>query len=338
MKSNRNDFPTRRAAWLSAARGAVAVAVMAAIPLAAQAQDNFPNKPVRILVGSQAGGGVDAFARIVAQKLQELWGQPVTVENRTGASGSIAADAVAKSPADGYTVVMATPNSHTTGPHVLKFPYDALRDFSPLVLVMDVPTVLVVNQTLPVNSMKELVAYLKDHNGKLNYYSSGIGSIQHLAGEQFKLRAGVDVLHVPYRGSAPAIADVIGGTVTMGFDPTSATLGFIQGQKLKALAVAAPTRAKSLPNVPTTAEAGYPGVEMATWYGLLAAPNTPRAIVDKWNRDVNKVVAMPDVAQRIASVGAETRGGTPEAFGEFLRDQYQKMGALVKEANVKADN
>jgi len=260
------------------------------------------------------------------------------VENRTGASGSIAADAVAKGAADGYTVVMATPNSHTTGPHVLKFPYDALRDFTPVIHVMDVPTVLVVSQSLAPNSMKELVEHLKANDGKRSYYSSGIGSIQHLAGEQFKIKAGVNVVHVPYRGSAPAIADVIGGTVTLGFDPTSATLGFIQGGKLKPLAVAAPARAKSLPNVPTTAEAGYPGVEMATWYGLLAAPNTPRALVDKWNRDVQRVIAMPDVAQKITAVGAEPRGGSPEAFAAFLREQHTKMGALVKEANVRADN
>ena len=203
---------------------------------------------------------------------------------------------------------------------------------------MDVPTVLVVSQALAPNNMKELVDHLKANAGKLSYYSSGIGSIQHLAGEQFKLKAGVNVVHIPYRGSAPAIADVIGGTVTLGFDPTSATLSFIQGGKLKALAVAAPTRAKSLPNVPTTAEAGYPGVEMATWYGLLGAPGTSRAVIDKWNRDVQRVIAMPDVAQKIAAVGAEVRGGAPEAFGAFLRDQHTKMGSLVKEANVRADN
>jgi tripartite-type tricarboxylate transporter receptor subunit TctC len=330
------NFPRRQVLRAVAATGLALTTALA--PGVAVAQDNFPSKPVRILVGSQAGGGVDAFSRIIAQKLQELWGQPVTVENRTGASGSIAADAIAKGAADGYTVVMATPNSHTTGPHVLKFPYDALRDFAPIIHVMDVPTVLVVSQALAPNNMKELVDHLKANAGKLSYYSSGIGSIQHLAGEQFKLKAGVNVVHIPYRGSAPAIADVIGGTVTLGFDPTSATLSFIQGGKLKALAVAAPTRAKSLPNVPTTAEAGYPGVEMATWYGLLGAPGTSRAVIDKWNRDVQRVIAMPDVAQKIAAVGAEVRGGAPEAFGAFLRDQHTKMGSLVKEANVRADN
>lgn len=302
------------------------------------AQENFPSKTVRILVGSQAGGGVDAFSRIIAQKLQDLWGQPVIVENRTGASGSIAADAVVKAPPDGYTVVMATPNSHTTGPHVLKFPYDPLRDFTPLVHAMDVPTLLVVNNSLPVNSMKELVDYLKSNDGKLSYYSSGIGSIQHLAGEQFKIKAGVKAVHVPYRGSAPAIADVIAGSVTFGFDPVSATLGFIQGGKLKPLAVAAPARAKSLPGLPTTAEAGYPGVEMATWYGLLGPANMPRAVVDKWNQDVQRVLAMPDVARKIATVGAEVGGGSPEAFAAFLREQHAKMGTLAKEANVRADN
>jgi len=301
------------------------------------AAQGFPNRPVKIFVGSAAGGGADAFSRIVAQKLSEMWGQPVLVENKIGASASIAADFVAKSPPDGYNVVMGIPNSHTIGPHVLKFPYDVLRDFTPITLVMEVPHVLVVNQALPVKSMKELVDLAKANPGKLNYYSSGIGSTQHLAGEMFNLMAGIQVVHIPYKGSAPAIADVLGGTVTMGFDPTSATLGQIQAGKLKVLAVANSKRASALPNVPTTAEAGYPGIEMLTWYGLFGPPNMPRAIVDKWQQDVAKVVAMPDVQERIAAVAAEPRASTPEEFAAFVREQYAKMGKLVKDANVKAE-
>jgi len=316
---------------------ACALAIVLLAWSAMAAAQGFPNRPVKIFVGSAAGGGADAFSRIVAQKLSEMWGQPVLVENKIGASASIAADFVAKSPPDGYNVVMGIPNSHTIGPHVLKFPYDVLRDFTPITLVMEVPHVLVVNQALPVKSMKELVDLAKANPGKLNYYSSGIGSTQHLAGEMFNLMAGIQVVHIPYKGSAPAIADVLGGTVTMGFDPTSATLGQIQAGKLKVLAVANSKRASALPNVPTTAEAGYPGIEMLTWYGLFGPPNMPRAIVDKWQQDVAKVVAMPDVQERIAAVAAEPRASTPEEFAAFVREQYAKMGKLVKDANVKAE-
>lgn len=315
---------------------AVIVAVATAFASSVSAQD-FPSKPVKILVGSAPGGGVDTFSRVIAQKLTEMWGQPVVVENKLGASASIAADFVAKSPPDGYTVVTGIPNSHTIGPHVLKLPYDVLRDFTPITLIMEVPHVLVVSAANPVKDMKELVAQAKANPGKLNYYSSGIGSTQHLAGEMFKLQAGVDVVHVPYKGSAPAIADVLGGVINMGFDPTSATLGQIRGGKLKVLAVAAPTRTSALPDVPTTAEAGYPGLEMATWYGLFGPANMPRDIVDKWQRDVAKVVAMPDVQKRIAEAAAEVRASTPEQFNKFVRDQYATMGKLVKEANVKAE-
>lgn len=314
----------------------VLAALSVALVLPAQAQD-FPSKPVRILVGSAPGGGLDAFSRVIAQKLQEMWGQPVVVENKLGASASIAADYVAKSPPDGYTVVMGIPNSHTIGPHVLKLPYDVLKDFTPITLVMEVPQVLVVNATNPVKDMKELVALAKANPGKLNYYSSGIGSIQHLAGEMFKLQTGVDIVHVPYKGSAPAIADVLGGVITMGFDPTSATLGQIKAGRLKALAVAVPARTPALPDVPTTAEAGFPGLNSATWYGLFGPANMPRPIVDKWQRDVAKVVAMPDVQKRIADAAAEVRASTPEQFSQFVREEYETMGKLVKAANVRAE-
>jgi len=335
MNIIRNHLPRLVRKATAAALGAIAATAVMLAPIA-QAQD-FPSRPVKILVGSAPGGGVDTFSRIIAQKLQEMWGQPVIVENKLGASASIAADFVAKSPPDGYNVVMGIPNSHTIGPHVLKLPYDVLKDFTPITLVMEVPHVLVVNATLPVKNMQELVAMAKANPGKLNYYSSGMGSTQHLAGEMFKLMAGVDLVHVPYKGSAPAIADVLGGTITMGFDPTSATLGHIKGGKLKVLAVAAPKRTSALPEVPTTAEAGYPGLDMATWYGLFGPANMPKAIVDKWQRDVAKVVAMPDVQEKIAAAAAEARASTPEQFAVFVREQYATMGKLVKDANVKAE-
>ena len=295
----------------------------------------FPNKPVRILVGSAAGGGTDVFSRLIASKLQEMWGHPVVVENRTGASASIAADMVAKSPPDGHTVVMAIPNSHTIGPHVMKFPYDPLKDFTPITLVMEIPSVVVVNESLPVKSMKDLVGYIKDNPQKANYYSSGIGSTQHLAGEMFNIAAGTKVTHIPYKGSAPAIADMMGGTVLMGIDPVSATLGQLKAGKIRAIAVAAPTRITSMPDIPTTAEAGFPGVEMLTWYGLLGPAGLPRPIVDKWQQDVAKVIAMPDVQERMAAVAGQPRGLPPEAFAKFISDQSARMGKLVKDADIK---
>jgi tripartite-type tricarboxylate transporter receptor subunit TctC len=303
----------------------------------AQQPQAFPTRPVRILVGSAIGGGTDTFARLIAAKLQDMWGQGVIVENRTGASASIAADFVAKSAPDGHTVVMAIPNSHTIGPHVLKMPYDPLKDFTPITLVMEVPHVFIVNAALPAGSLKDVVDMAKASPGKLNYFSSGIGSTQHLAGEMLNLAADIKTVHVPYKGSSEAHKDMLGGTITMGFDPTSATIGQISGGRLKPLAIAAPRRTPLLPNVPTTAEAGFPGVEMLTWYGLLGPANMPRAVVEKWQQDVAKIVAMPDVQERIRAVAAEPRASTPDDFAAFLREQHARMGKLVKDAAIKGE-
>jgi len=274
---------------------------------------------------------------LIAGKLADLWGQPVVVENRTGASATIAADFVAKAPADGYTVLMAVPNSHTIAPHLMKVPYDALRDFTPITLAAFVPQVLVVGQGMAPNTMAELVALAKAEPGKLNFSSSGIGSTQHLAGEMFNLAAGVKTVHVPYKGSAAAMADLISGTVNFSLDTTASAMGQISAKKLKPLAVAAPRRAAALPNVPTTAEAGFPGVDIGTWYGLFAPPNMPRALLDKWHQDVATVLQMPDVRQRIIDLGGEAGGNKPEEFGAYIRAEHAKMGKLVRDANVKAE-
>jgi tripartite-type tricarboxylate transporter receptor subunit TctC len=313
------------------------VALLAALACVAAQAQSFPSRPVRLMVGSAAGGGTDILSRLLAAKLQEFWGQPVVVENRTGASASIAADFVVKSPPDGHTVVMAVPNSHTIGPHLIKLPYDVLRDFTPITLAMQVPHVLVVGQSIPANNMKELVDMAKASPGKLNFSSSGIGATQHLAGEVFNLMAGVKVVHVPYKGSAAAMGDLIAGAVTMSFDTTASSIGQIRAGKLRALAVAAPRRAAALPNVPTTAEAGFPGVEMITWYGLFGPPNMPRAITDKWHQDVVRALALPDVKERVASLAGEPGGTRPEEFAAFIREQHAKMGKLVKDADVKAE-
>jgi tripartite-type tricarboxylate transporter receptor subunit TctC len=324
--------PNRR---LAVARAVgVFAAALACTGVAAQP---FPSKPVKILVGSAAGGGTDIMSRMIAGKLADLWGQPVVVENRTGASATIAADFVAKAPADGYTVLMAVPNSHTIATHLVKVPYDALRDFTPITLAAFVPQVLVVGQGMAPNTMAELVALAKAEPGKLNFSSSGIGSTQHLAGEMFNLAAGVKTVHVPYKGSAAAMADLISGTVNFSLDTTASAMGQISAKKLKPLAVTAPRRAAALPNVPTTAEAGFPGVDIGTWYGLFAPPNMPRALLDKWHQDVATVLQMPDVRQRIIDLGGEAGGNKPEEFGAYVRAEYAKMGKLVRDANVKAE-
>ena len=314
--------------------------VIAALGLATSAgavAQAFPAKPVRIMVGSAAGGGTDIISRLLAQKLTDLWGQPVVVENRVGASATIAADFVAKAPADGYNVVMAVPNSHTIGPHLMKLPYEVLRDFTPITMAALVPHVLVVGQGVPAGSMAELVASAKASPGKLNFSSSGIGSTQHLAGEMLNLVAGVKTVHVPYKGSAAAMTDLVAGNVTFSLDTTASSMGQIQAKKLKPLAVTSQKRASALPNVPTAAEAGFDGLEIATWYGLFGPPNLPRAILDKWQLDVAKVLQMPDVRQRITELGGEPGGNRPEEFAAFIKAEYAKMGKLVKEADVKAE-
>jgi len=326
MKSNRRLAIARAVGVFAAALTSTNVA-----------SQPFPSKPVKILVGSAAGGGTDIMSRLIASKLADLWGQPVVVENRTGASATIAADFVAKAPADGYTVLMAVPNSHTIAPHLMKVPYDALRDFTPITLAAFVPQVLVVGQAMAPNTMTELVALAKAEPGKLNFSSSGIGSTQHLAGEMFNLAAGVKTVHVPYKGSAAAMADLISGTVNFSLDTTASAMGQIIAKKLKPLAVAAPRRAAALPNVPTTTEAGFPGVDIGTWYGLFAPPNMPRALLDKWHQDVATVLQMPDVRQRIIDLGGETGGNKPEEFGAYIRAEHAKMGKLVRDANVKAE-
>jgi tripartite-type tricarboxylate transporter receptor subunit TctC len=303
---------------------------------AAQAQ-TFPAKPVRIMVGSAAGGGTDIVSRLLAAKLQEAWGQPVVVENRTGASASIAAEFVARSAPDGYTVVMAVPNSHSIGPYLMKLSYDVMRDFTPITMAAQVPHVLVVGSGTAVTSMKELVELARANPGKLNFSSSGIGATQHLAGELFNLVAKVKVVHVPYKGSAAAMNDLIAGNVTMSFDTTASSIGQIRAGKLKALAVAAPQRSPALPGVPTTAEAGFPGVVMITWYGLFGPAGMPKPLTDRWQQDVARALALPDIKERIESLAGETGGNKPEEFGAYVRDQLEKMGRLVKEADVRPE-
>ncbi|MFZ2737054.1 MAG: tripartite tricarboxylate transporter substrate binding protein [Burkholderiaceae bacterium] len=297
----------------------------------------FPTKQVRILVGYAPGGGTDIFSRLLANKLTEMWGQPVVVENRTGATGTIAADYVAKSSPDGHTVLMTVPNTHTILPQLSRLPYDPLRDFTPITLAVQVPHVLVVGLSVPANNMAELVAMAKANPSKINFSSSGPGSTQQLAGELLNQIAGIKAVHVPYRGSAAAMLDLVAGGVTLSLDTTSSSMGQIRAGKLKPLAVAAPNRVAALPQIPTTAEAGYPGVEMITWYGMFGPAGMAKPVLDKWQQDVAKVLQMPDVRERILQLAGEPVGNKPEEFDAYVRAEFTKTGKLVKEANIKAE-
>ncbi len=301
----------------------------------AQAQE-WPKQPVKILVGSSPGGGTDAMARAVADRLGPLLKQPVTVENRAGASNTLAVDITAKS-TDGHTMVMGVSTAHAIAPHLLKLNYNNDKDLVPVAFVGSVPNVLVTNMALPVKSVGELVQLLKSQPGKFNYASSGSGSTQHIAAEIFKDVAGVFVTHIPYRGSAPALVDLMGGQVQMSFDTMPSVIGHIRNGKIRPLAVAAAKRNPQLPDVPTMAEAGLQGVEMSAWYGIYMPASTPKAVIDRVNAEVNKVIAMPETQARLSAIGAELTAKTPEAFKAFHDAENKRYSELIRRKNIKLD-
>jgi tripartite-type tricarboxylate transporter receptor subunit TctC len=300
--------------------------------------DNYPSKQILIIVPFAPGASTDISARTVAQKLSESWKQQVIVENKAGASGVIGADFVAKAAPDGYTLVMGAIGTHATNVHILKkMPYDTLNDFAPVVHVMSVTLVLVVHPSLPVNSVKELIDYAKKNPGKLNYASGGIAASQHLAGELFKSMTGTDMLHVPYKGSANSLSDLLGGQVQLMFADMPLVLSQIQAGKLKALAVADEKRSPVLPDVPTVSEAGVPGYKSFAWYGLFAPAKTPREIVLKLNQEVNKILTLNDVKERLAGLGAHPVGGSPEDFRRFQESEMTRWGKVIKEAKIEME-
>jgi tripartite-type tricarboxylate transporter receptor subunit TctC len=325
-----------RRALLSAAAGALAAATFGPASRAF-AQERFPTRPVRVVLGFAPGGGADIYLRSVALRLNQIWGQPVVVENRPGASGFIGADIVAKAPPDGYTLSLSVPNSHSLGPHVMKAPYDALRDFTPITLGVQFPMICVVGNAVPVSTFPELVAYAKANVGKLTFASTGNGSIQQIGGEVFNKITGAQITHVPYKGSAPAILDVIAGNVTMSFDTSTGATQHIKAGKLKALAVLASQRMTGLPDVPTTAEVGQPGFELSAWYGWHGPANMPRALVEQIQQDVARAMAFPDVREKLLGMGAEIGGGPPESFRAMFEKDYARMGEVVKSTGIKAD-
>jgi tripartite-type tricarboxylate transporter receptor subunit TctC len=312
----------------------LALACAAAGPAAAQP---YPSKPVKLMVGASAGGGTDIVARMLGEKLAESMKQPFVVENKPGASNTIAADLTAKSPPDGYTLLVATNTGQAIAPHLLKLNFDALKDLTPVALVMVVPNVLVVGPSVTAKDVRELVAQMKAKPDGFNYASSGAGSTQHLAGEAFKVAAGVQMTHIPYKGSSQAHLDLIAGNAQLMFDTTSSSIGQIKGGKLRPLAVMTAKRSPELPDVPTLAEAGFPGLEMSTWYGVFAPAATPKETVALLHAELMKALKTPDVQKRIAGLAGEPGTLTIEQFAELNRADYERFGKLIRDAKIKID-
>jgi tripartite-type tricarboxylate transporter receptor subunit TctC len=298
----------------------------------------WPTKPIRVLVGFSPGGGTDILARLIGQKLSDAWGVQVVVDNRPGASGVIAADLTAKAAPDGYTLMMGHVNSHGIAPATgVKLPYNAEKDFTTIVMVGNTPNLLVASLGTGTKTMAELVAAAKAQPGKLTFGSAGNGSIQHLATEMFKLAAKVDVLHVPYKGSGQMIPDLIANQVNYSFDTMTAITPHVKGGKVQPIASTRLKRTPAYPNLPTVAELGYPGFDVGTWYGLMGPAGLPRDVVLKINREVIRILALPDVKEKLDQVGAEDGGGTPEQFAEFVRAEIAKYTKIVKDAGLKLD-
>jgi len=311
-------------------------AVLLAFFAAAAAQTDFPNRPLRLVVTVPPGGAADFIARLVGGKLSESLGQPVVVENKAGASGTIAADAVAKAPADGYTLLQNSITTHGIGPHLFdRLPYDPVKDFAPVSGLALLPLIMAVNAELPARNVNELVAYAKSHS--VNFASSGNGGAPHMAAELFKSVTGAPLVHVPYKGSGPAVADLVGGRVQIMFDAAPSLIAHVRSGKLRVLAAASTERNRLLPDVPTFAELGLPQVNVSLWYGLLAPAGTPRPVIDKLNRAVGQVLEAKDVTDRLHAQGAEPMRGTPEAFAAFMREEMAKWAPVVKQANVRAE-
>jgi tripartite-type tricarboxylate transporter receptor subunit TctC len=310
--------------------------LLVSLPLAAAAQV-YPSKPVRMIVPWAPGGTTDILGRVIAQKMGEKWGQPVVVENRGGAAGNIGTEAAARSPADGYTILLGTMSSHAMNPFLYaRMSFDPVKDVAPVSLVANVATVLVVPPSLPVSNVNELIALARSKPGQLNFASGGIASFNQLCAELLKMMAKIDIVHVPYKGGGPAVADLVGGKVEMLFTGAPVTMPHIKAGRLKVLAVTDSQRSAALPDTPTMSEA-LPGYEFNNWYGLMAPAGTPRPLVDLLNAEVHRILALPDVKERFSGLGADPMPSTPERFGAVMRADAEKWGKVIRDAGVKAE-
>ena len=326
--------PASRALRIAVAVAATLLAV-AVLPVSAQP---FPSKPVKLVVPFPPGGSLDNVGRLLALKLTETWGQTVVVENRPGAGGNVGADAVAKSPADGYTVVMGALSTHAVNPNLYaKMPYDAVRDFAPISLVAITPNVLIVNTASPIKTLGDLVADAKAHPGKLNFGSGSNGSAGHLAGELFKVETGTDVAHIPFKGGAPALQALLAGETQFMFDNLANAMAQVKGGKARAIAVTTAQRSKLAPDLPTMAEAGLPGFDISTWFGILAPAGTAPDVVAKWNADLVHALNAPDVREKMLAQGAEPAPTTPAEFASFIARERDKYARIVKASGAKID-
>lgn len=315
-----------------------AVAALTLACAGASAQ-SYPAKPIRLVVPYPPGGPLDIMARAIGQKLTEAWKQPVVVDNRAGAGGNIGADLVAKSPADGYTLLMGAVATHAINPSLYsKIPYDPVKDFTPVALVAQVPNILVINPSVPAKSVRELIALARAKPGYLNFGSGSTGSTGHLAGELFNTMAGVQMVHIPYKGAAPAMADLLSGQVQLMFDNLANALPNVKAGRLRALAVTTLARSAAMPDLPTVAESGLPGFDLTTWFGLMVPAGTPPEIVARLNAEIVRALNAKDMRERLQKMGAEPPAdNTPEHFAAFIGTEAAKYAKVVKDSGAKVD-
>ena len=326
------SYPLRRLAIL-----AIALPVALAVPSIALAQ-TYPTKQVRVIVPYPPGGSTDILARVLAEKLTPALGQQMIVENRAGATGMIGAEAVAKSPPDGYTLLMGVNGPITIAPAIRSsMAYDTLKDFAPVILVADAPKLLVINPSIPANTLQEFIAWAKSRPQPISFASAGVGATGHLACEMLKQMGGFEANHVPYKGGGPAVTDVIGGHVQFMFEVMPQLLPHVQAGRLKALGISSPERSKAIPTLPTIAEQGMPGFQSSTWFGILAPAGTPEAVVNRLNAEFAKALAEPDIAKRIADLGATSTPNSPADYARFLRADLEKWRRVVAQSGAKFD-
>jgi len=329
----RTSIPGTVARWLAAA----ALALLAAPAAWAQGAAAFPSKPLKIVVTFTTGGAPDILARLIGDRLAADWGQPVVIDNKPGAGGNTGADFVAKSPGDGYTLVLGTVGTHSiNGALYAKMPYDMVRDFTPVTLLATTPNLLVVHNDVPAKTLAELIA-LGKKEGKMTFASAGSGTSIHVSGELFKTMTGIDMTHIPYKGRATAIPDLLGGRVTMMFDNMPSSLPLVKEGKLRALGVTSLKRSPAAPEIPTIAEQGLPGFDAVSWFALFAPAGTPRAFIDRLQGEVKKILASPDVAAKLAEAGLDAVGSTPDELAAYQRAEIAKWAKVVKDSGAKVE-